>query len=73
MVPSFGPISRKKLIRALRTYGFDGPYSGGRHEFMVKDTLVVHIPNPHRSDIGKALLARILKQAAISIEEWERL
>jgi hypothetical protein len=35
-MPSLGSISRKDLIRALRRAGFDGPYSGGKHPFMVK-------------------------------------
>lgn len=28
-----------------------GPYSGGQHEFMQRDRLVLTIPNPHRGDI----------------------
>lgn len=31
------------------------------------------IPNPHQSDISKALLAKILRQAEISRDEWEEL
>ena len=72
-MPPFGPISRRDLIRALRQGGFDGPYSGGRHSFMVKDGLALTIPNPHQSDIGRELLSRILRQAGIGKDEWERL
>jgi predicted RNA binding protein YcfA (HicA-like mRNA interferase family) len=72
-MPSFGPISRKDLIRALRRAGFDGPYSGGRHPFMIKDSLTLTVPNPHQGDIGRELLTRILRQAGISREEWETL
>ncbi|MFQ6116132.1 MAG: type II toxin-antitoxin system HicA family toxin, partial [bacterium] len=43
--------------------GFDGPYSGGKHQFMIKEDITLRIPNPHQSDIGKELLSRILKQA----------
>jgi hypothetical protein len=35
-MPSFAPIKRRDLIRYLIQMGFDGPYSGGRHQFMVK-------------------------------------
>jgi len=35
-MPPFGPVKRRDLIRNLRELGFEGPYSGGRHEFMVK-------------------------------------
>jgi len=31
---------------------FAGPFSGGRHQFMVRDDIVVTIPNPHGKDIG---------------------
>ena len=64
-------ISHRELVSRFRKLGFDGPYSGGRHLFMVKGELKVHIPNPHRSDISKHLVAEILKQAGISIGEWE--
>lgn len=66
-------ISWRKLVSKFRALGFDGPYSGGRHLFMAKVDLKVHIPNPHRSDISKHLLAEILRQAGISNEEWENI
>jgi len=72
-MPRFGPISRNDLIRALREAGFDGPYSGGKHPFMVKGELTLTLPNPHKGDIGRELLVRILRQAGISREEWEKL
>jgi len=72
-MPPFGPIKRRDLIRNLRELGFEGPYSGGRHEFMVKGDLKLFIPNPHRGDIGRGLLSRILRQAGINRQEWERL
>ena len=46
-MPVFGPIYRRDLIAALRSAGFSGPYSGGKHQFMVRDGLRVRIPNPH--------------------------
>jgi len=70
-MPPWGPIPRRKLVKALREMGFEGPFSGGRHEFMTKDELVLTIPNPHGGDIGVGLLARILRQAGIRRQEWE--
>ena len=64
-------ISWKKLVQKFQRLGFDGPYSGGRHLFMVKGELKVRVPNPHKSDISKHLLSEILRQAGISNEEWE--
>ena len=72
-MPHFGPIKRRDLIRYLGQLGFEGPYSGGKHQFMIKGEITLRLPNPHRSDIGKELLARILRQARINREEWEKL
>ena len=72
-MPRFGPVKRKDLIGYLKILGFSGPYSGGKHQFMLKDKLSMRIPNPHEGDIGRDLLDRILKQAEISKEQWERL
>ena len=72
-MPPIGPVKREVLIRCLRKCGFDGPYSGGKHPFMVKGERTLTIPNPHHGDIGKDFLVRILRQAEISKDEWERL
>jgi predicted RNA binding protein YcfA (HicA-like mRNA interferase family) len=72
-MPAFGPIKRSDLVRALKRLGFDGPYAGGKHEFMVKDSLKLRIPNPHQGDISRGLLVEMLRQAEISREEWEAL
>jgi predicted RNA binding protein YcfA (HicA-like mRNA interferase family) len=72
-MPSFGPISRRDLIYYLKQLGFEGPYSGTKHQFMVKDQLRLIIPNPHEGDISKSLLRKIFKQAQITKEEWEAL
>jgi len=72
-VPRFGPTKRRDLIRHLQQAGFDGPYSGGKHQFMVKGDITLWIPNPHQGDIGRDLLARILRQAYIDRDEWETL
>ena len=70
-MPRFGPIHRRDLIAALRKLGFTGPYSGGKHEFMQKGRLVLTIPNPHRGDISRTLLASLLRQAGIARRQWE--
>ena len=72
-MPKLGPIKRKDLIYFLKHVGFIGPYSGGKHQFMVRDKLRVRIPNPPASDIGRNLLSQILKEAGIDRIEWEKL
>ena len=72
-MPPFGPVKRKDLLRYLRQFGFDGPYSGGKHPFMLKGDITIRLPNPHQADIGRELLARLLRQAGISKDDWESL
>jgi predicted RNA binding protein YcfA (HicA-like mRNA interferase family) len=72
-MPPFGPVKRREFVRCLKKAGFDGPYSGGKHQFMLRGETTLRIPNPHESDIGRDLLSRILRQAGISKEEWENL
>jgi predicted RNA binding protein YcfA (HicA-like mRNA interferase family) len=72
-MPPFKSIKRTELIRALKKGGFEGPYSGGKHEFVVKGGLRLVLPNPHQGEIGKDLLARILRQAGLTRKEWEKL
>lgn len=72
-MPPIGPIKRRDLIRYLRELGFSGPTSRGKHQHMKKEDITLTIPNPHRGDISKGLLVRILEQAGISREEWEQL
>ena len=72
-MPRFGPIPRRDLIQALRRAGFAGPEPGGAHEVMWKGELKISIPNPHRGDIGRNLLAILLREAGISRQQWERL
>lgn len=56
-MPPFGPISRRDLIRALRDAGFTGPYPRRRHEAMLRQLTSIVIPNPHRGDVSRNLLA----------------
>ncbi len=72
-MPCLGPIKRQDLIRHLSQLGFKGPYSGGKHQFMIKGNLTLALPNPHRGDIGVGLITRILRQAGIDKDEWEKL
>lgn len=72
-MPPFKPVKRKDLVKALKKAGFEGPYAGGKHEFLVKGQLRLILPNPHQGDISRDLLTRILRQANLTREEWEKL
>jgi len=64
-------VSWRKLVQKFRALGFDGPYSGGRHLFMIQGDTKVHIPNPHPGDISAGLVSEILRQAGISTRDWD--
>jgi len=65
------PISFNDFVKKLKKFGYKGPFSGGKHLFMIKNDIRLTIPNPHKkSDINIDLLIRILKNAEISKEEW---
>jgi len=72
-MPAWGPVKRGDLVRHLRTLGFTGPFAGGKHQYVVRGDLTLHIPNPHAGDIGVGLLTQILRQAGVARAEWEAL
>jgi predicted RNA binding protein YcfA (HicA-like mRNA interferase family) len=69
-LPKLKSISHNEFLKGLRSFGFEGPFSGGKHLYMIKGSLRLTIPNPHREKIGVDLLLRILRQAGIAREEW---
>jgi len=72
-MPPLGPIKRRDLVRYLKELGFSGPFSGGKHQFMVQGNRTLWVPNPHRGEIGIGLLTRVLRQAGIEKRDWEKL
>ena len=40
---------------------------------MQRGNASVTLPNPHQSDIGRELLARILRQSGVTRADWERI
>lgn len=69
----FGPMSRRELVHCLIALGFGKPEPGGNHEIMRRGQYWVAIPNPHRGEISKDLISRVLRQAGVSRDEWEKL
>ena len=56
----------------MRILGFDGPFEGGRHPYMIRGEIVVTIPNPHTGSISVDLLQKILRAGGISRDEWQQ-
>jgi len=69
-MPKLRPLSQRELVKGLKTFGFEGPYSGGKHLYMLKGILRLTLPNPHKQTISPDLLTRLLRQAGITKEEW---
>ena len=69
-MPKLNSISWKDLVRRLRKFGFDGPYQQGKHPYVIRGSLVLTVPNPHKKEIGVDLPTRILKQAGVSRKNW---
>ena len=63
-MPPFGPLKRRDLIACLQRSGFTGPFRGGKHQIMQRGEMTLIVPNPHRGDITKNLLAPKLFDAA---------
>jgi len=64
------PLSWRDLVKRLHELGFEGPYQGGKHPYMVKEDLVLTIPSPHRREVSAGLLSRILRRAGVTRKEW---
>jgi len=56
----------------MRGLGFSGPLQEGKHPYMIKGNISITIPNPHKGDISVDLLVRILRQANVSRNDWEK-
>ena len=70
------PCKRRDFIRRLHQMGFEGPFSGTRHQFMIYGRHRLAIPsNPEYS---VAQLRRMLGEVEgiigreVSAEEWNR-
>ncbi len=66
-------MSRGDLIRSLRKLGFEGPYRGINHEYLLRGDTTLRVPDIRRDDICGDLLIRLLRQAGVSREEWRNL
>lgn len=69
-MPTLNPVSRRELVRKLKALGFEGPFPGGKHQWMRRGGLRLTVPNPHGGAIDPGLIRRILRQAGLTLEEW---
>ena len=71
------PCKRREFIRRLRSLGFDGPFSGSRHQFLVFEDNRLTIPSNDEYSIPQLRLmlreASTILRREISLVEWDRL
>ncbi len=71
------PCKRRDFIRRLRQIGFDGPYSGTRHQFMIYKQHRLAIPS--NAEYSVPQLRMMLQEIEaivgrkITIDEWNLL
>ncbi len=68
------PCKRRDFIKRLRSLGFNGPYSGTRHQFMIYKTYRLAIPSNREYSVPqlKMMLNEIEKiiDQKISAGKW---
>lgn len=67
------PISRRGLIKKLKGLGFEGPFLATKHQYMLKGTHKIFIPNPHGKDIGVPIIRKIIQQIGIDPKKWDQI
>ena len=71
------PCKRSEFIRRLRKLGFDGPYSGTRHQFMVYQQHRLTTPSNQEYSVQQLrMMIRELEDIlgrSVTIEEWNSL
>jgi len=76
-MPRAKPCKRRDFIRKLRSLGFEGPYSGTRHQFLVFAQHRLAIPSNDEYSVPQLRL--MLREVETILardllpEEWEQL
>jgi len=68
------PCKRRDFVSRLRSLGFDGPFQGGKHQFMTRQNYRLAIPsNPEYSVPQLRMMLReveLIMGRKISVDEW---
>lgn len=71
------PCKRQNFIRRLRKLGFDGPFSGTRHQFMIYEHYRLAIPSNAEYSVPQIrMMIREVENIVgheIPVNEWNRL
>jgi hypothetical protein len=73
----WGPCKWRDFIRRLRKLGFEGPFSGARHQFMFYEQYRLAIPSNAEYSVPQLrMMVREIEEITdrrITAEEWNRL
>ena len=73
----WAPCKRRVFIRRLRKLGFDGPYSGTRHHFMVYGRHRMSVPSNAEYSVPqlRMMLHEVeeIIEHSITVDEWNQL
>ena len=73
----WAPCKRRDFIRRLRAIGFDGPFSGTRHQFMVYEQYRLATPSNAEYSVHQLrIMIREVEEILgrrITVDEWSRL
>ena len=71
------PLKRRDSIRKLHALGFDGPFSGTRHQFMIFSGHRQTVPSNAEFSVPQVrMLVRQIETIlgrSVSLDEWESL
>ncbi len=72
-MPKLVPIKPQRLVKILRTIGFEERDAEGSHVFFKHPDGRTTVIPMHNREISKGLLKKILNDIRLSVEEYERL
>ncbi|MEH1929996.1 MAG: hypothetical protein V7K83_21385 [Nostoc sp.] len=71
------PCKRRDFLKKLRLLGFDGPFSGTRHQFMVYGEYRLTIPSNDEYSVPQLRMmireVEVILEREITLEEWNSL
>lgn len=71
------PLKRRTFVRRLRTLGFEGPYSGARHQFLIYQNHRLAIPSNAEYSVPQVRMmvkeVEEILERKISLQEWANL
>jgi len=76
-VSRWQPCKRRDFIKRIRQLGFEGPYSGTRHQFMVYENHRLAIPSNSEYSVPQLRMMlneiKAILDRSVTTDEWNSL